>query len=466
MVSGKIIRIAEGSLAEELELVVGDKIIEINGQPLRDIIDLSFAFADEEIDMLIEHADGTQEMLAFEKDYDEELGAEFETAVFDGIRRCANNCYFCFVNQVPPHMRSSLYIKDDDYRLSFLYGNFVTMTNMVEADFERIKRLHLTPLFVSVHTMNMKLREELLQSKRAGLLIEQLDALEAAEVEYHTQVVLCPGLNDGEELDYTISELIKRKPYVQSVAIVPVGLTKYREGCYPLSMFDKAGAAKVIDQVEKWQRKERHETGEGFVYLGDEFYLMAERGLPETEEYDGFPQLDNGIGLLRNFIDEWEQAAESDTDLSVPTNIKVVVGTAAAPIFSKLIAELKVDKLTVKVVPVENKFFGKMVNVSGLLTGRDILEALKADTDKCDGVIIPECALRSGESIFLDDYSLAELEKELSVKLMTALSGDRLRYLLTHWNEVEAADTEEAAYMWQSNAAYTKPAAWREKTDE
>ena len=212
MAAGKIIRIIEDSLAEELELVVGDKILEVNGEPLKDIIDLSFAFADEEIELLVEHEDGEQELLVFDKDYDEELGAEFESAVFDGIRHCANHCHFCFVDQVPPALRSSLYVKDDDYRLSFLYGNFVTLTNMGQADFDRIKELHLTPLFVSVHTMNMELRKKLLGCDRAGLLIGQLDKLEEAETEYHTQVVLCPDINDGENQDLgalTIEELIK-----------------------------------------------------------------------------------------------------------------------------------------------------------------------------------------------------------------------------------------------------------------
>lgn len=457
MTAGKIIRVAEGSLAEEIELSAGDRILEINGQPLRDIIDLSFALAEEEIEMLVEHENGGQELLSFEKDYDEELGAEFESAVFDGIRCCANNCCFCFVDQVPADMRSSLYVKDDDYRLSFLYGNFVTMTNMVAADFERIKKYHLSPLFVSVHTMNMELRERMLRCKRAGGLLEQLAALEAAEVEYHTQVVLCPGINDGAELYYTIAEMVKHRPFVRSMAIVPVGLTKFRAGCCELHSFDRRGAAAVIDQVEKWQKELREKTGEGFVYLGDEFYLTAGREIPPADEYDGFPQLDNGIGLVRNFIGEWEMAAGDDgPGYDEPTAITVVTGEAFATVLKKMTDSLSVKNLTVNILPVENRFFGTMVNVSGLLTGKDILEALQSNKAKCDGVILPECALRSGENIFLDDLRLEELTGRLECPAELALSGDRVRFLLTHWKETDREARERTEYMWQSNAAYTK----------
>ena len=277
MNKGEIIRVAAGSLAEELGLVPGDKILSVNGKELRDIIDLSFAFAEEEIDLLVEHADGEQEMISFDKDIDEELGAEFAAAVFDGIRRCANNCYFCFVNMVAPHMRSSLHIKDDDYRLSFLYGNFVTLSNMGEADFRRIEQLHLSPLYVSVQCMNPELRAQMLRCKRAALINEQLDRLEAAGADYHTQVVLCAGLNDGEELERTIRELVARRPHVLSLAVVPVGVTKFRTDPYPLKQFDAAGAAAVIDMAERWQKRLREETGRTFLYLGDEFYFLAGR---------------------------------------------------------------------------------------------------------------------------------------------------------------------------------------------
>ncbi|WP_440330157.1 DUF512 domain-containing protein, partial [Mitsuokella multacida] len=280
--SGIILRVYPGSLAEELELVPGDKILEINGQGLRDIIDLSFAMADEEIDMLVEHADGEQEMISFEKEIDEELGVEFESAVFDGIRNCANHCYFCFVDMIAPNMRQSLSIKDDDYRLSFLYGNFVTMTNMGPNDFRRIKQFHLSPLFVSVQCMNPELRAQMLRCPGAAKIAEQLDNLEAAGADYHTQVVLCAGLNDGAELERTIREVVARRPHALSLAIVPVGITKYRTDPFPLHQFDAEGAARVIDEVEKWQKKIQEEEGRTFIYLGDELYFLAGRPVPPT----------------------------------------------------------------------------------------------------------------------------------------------------------------------------------------
>lgn len=458
MYLGKIISIAKGSLAEELELVVGDKVMEINGQKLRDIIDLSFAFADEEIDMLIEHADGEQEMLSFEKDYDEELGAEFESAVFDGIRNCGNHCYFCFVDQVAPHMRDSLSVKDDDYRMSFLYGNFVTMTNMAEPDFKRIEQYHLSPLFISVQTMNPELRAQMLRSPRAAEIASQLDRLQQADVEYHSQIVLCPGLNDGADLDHTIAEILARQPYAQSLAIVPVGLTRFREGCYPLQMFDRDGAQRVIDQVSKWQQQQREKTGRTFVYLGDEFYFLAGQELPPAEAYDGFPQLDNGIGLARNFMEEWERAASKAKAYAEPVYLDVISGASVAPMLQKMADSLAIPNLFVRVISVENDFFGHSVNVSGLLTGQDIVAALKRMPGKRMGILLPECALRTGENIFLDDYTLADLQEEFAgVRIETVLGGADYRQALTHWETYRGARTEEAAYMWQSNAAYTKP---------
>ena len=460
MLSGEIIRVAPGSLAEELELRPGDKILQVNGQELRDIIDLSFAFAEEEIELLVEHEDGEQELLAFEKDYDEELGAEFSSAVFDGIRSCGNRCWFCFVDQVPPGMRRSLSVKDDDYRMSFLYGNFVTLTNMREKDFQRIEQYHLSPLFVSVHAMNPELRAAMLNTRRAAEIGAQLDRLEAADVEYHTQIVLCPGINDGKELEYTVSELMKRQPHALSLAVVPVGLTRFREGCYPLRMFDREGAAAVVRQIEPWQKKARRETGRSFVYLGDEFYFLAGIPVPPVEEYDAFPQLDNGIGLTRNFLEEWREAlAEIDASRGYgePLSLAVLCGTAVEPLFRKLFEALTVRGLTVHCLGVENDFFGRTVNVSGLLTGEDMLRALKR-LDGVQGVIFPECALRTGENILLDDMTLEGFRRSLpGIRVETAQGGRDIAQALCDWTHYRGARAAEAAYMWQSNAAYTKP---------
>lgn len=457
MAKGDIISaIHQGSLAEELELVPGDKIISINEQELTDIIDLSFALADEEIEMLIEHENGEQEIIAFEKDMDEELGAEFESAVFGKIRQCANNCYFCFVDQVAPNMRDSLYIKDDDYRLSFLYGNFVTMTNMGPRDLERIHRLHLSPLYISVHTTNPKLRGEMLRTKRGELIMEQLAKLNEADVEYHTQVVLCPGLNDGAELDRTIQDIISMQPCAKTLGIVPVGLTKFRENCYPLKTFDAQGAKKVIEQVRHWQEKMRKQTGKNFIYLSDEFYLLAGEPLPKAEEYDGFPQLDNGIGLTRNFIEQWKETEINPNNYQKLLNLDIICGKSAGKVIKNLVDELNIDNLNANVLALENEFFGHEVTVTGLLTGQDIIKNLKQNKANRDGIIIPSCALREGEDIFLDDYTLEDIKKAFpDEEVKVASDAIMLKNLLADWHNIKC-ERSKAIYTWQSNASYTK----------
>ncbi len=456
---GKILRVYPDSLAEELGLGPGDSILEVNGQICRDIIDLSFAMADEEIELLVEHGDGEQELIAFDKDVDEELGAEFESAVFDGIRSCANHCCFCFVEMIAPDMRSSLSVKDDDYRMSFLYGNFITLSNMGDRDYERIARMHLSPLFVSVHTMNPELRAEMLRCRNAAGIHGQLDRLEAAGAEYHTQVVLCAGYNDGAELERTIRELAARRPHVLSLAIVPVGLTKYRKDPVPLHPFDREGAAAVIRMVEPWQEKMRKETGSTFLYLGDEFYFLAGQDLPPAEAYDGFPQLDNGIGLTRNFLCEWNEQETEETTGREPVYLDVVSGTAVFPVLKRL-AEEEMSRrpgLNVRVLPVENRHFGATVNVSGLLTGEDIVYALEQAGGRRDGVLIPESALRSGEDIFLDDMTLETLERRFpDVRIEAVQSGGDYRKALSDFHSYRKERRKETSYMWQSNAAYTK----------
>ncbi len=397
-----ISKIEIGSIAEELELKVGDKILKVNGKTPLDIIDLSFLMAEEEIELLIEHADGEREIIAFEKDVDEELGAEFESAVFDGVRRCKNHCVFCFVDMIALNMRKTLSIKDDDYRLSFLFGNFITLTNLTAKDFRRIKKYHLSPLFVSIHAMNPELRAKILRTPLGAKINSQLDELERAGVEYHTQVVLCKDLNDGAELDFTIAEILKRRPHAQSLAIVPVGVTKYRRDKFLLNQFDKNSAAKVIEQVELWQQKARADFGRTFIYLGDEFYLLAEKELPPVEFYDDFPQIENGIGMTRNFMKEF--GVEKISVKKILT-IDVVSGTS----FAKILKNLVADNPNVRILPVENKFFGSKVNVSGLLTGGDIIAALKGG--ERDLILIPATALKAGEEIFLDDVTLDELRK-------------------------------------------------------
>ena len=403
----KISRIYAESLAEELGLLVGDKILAVNGKKIRDIIELSFELAEEEVELLIEHENGERELIGFEKDVDEELGAEFESAVCDGIKRCKNHCVFCFVDMIAPNMRKTLSVKDDDYRLSFLYGNFITLTNLKPADFTRIKNFHLSPLYVSIQAMNPKVREKMLRTPIAAQIENQLDKLESAGVEYHTQVVLCPNINDGVELDYTINELLKRRPHVLSLAIVPVGVTKHRRDKFPLTQFDREGALKVIAQVEKYQRQLRGECGKTFVYLGDEFYFLAGLEVPPVEYYDDFPQIENGIGMTRNFIEEFHDAKSLKAESrKLKAKIDVICGTSIAPVFEKLA-----------------NFFGSTVNVSGLLTGSDIIDTLKKFERPRDKILIPATAIRFGENVFLDDVTLDDLKKKFAAQIVPITTG-------------------------------------------
>ena len=430
---GIISTIIPDSIGAEIGLVPGDRLLEVNGEAVQDIIDLSFALAEEEIELLIEHASGNQELIAFEKEYDEDLGLEFENAVFDNVRHCANNCIFCFVDQMPSGMRDSLYIKDDDYRLSFLYGNFVTLTNLNSRDLNRIARLHLSPLYVSVHTTNGELRQQMLGSKHAGKIMEQLTELVEKDIELHTQVVLCPGFNDGKELEKTISDLYAMHPAVLSLAIVPVGLTRYRDNCRPLTKFSASAAGEIIKLVQHWQKKCRTESHSSFVYLADEFYLAAGKEIPSYESYDGFPQLENGIGLVRSFLADWEQEQVAIEGYSEPHYIDVVCGISAEKILSPLIADFQIPNLTVRIIAVENKFFGSSITVTGLLTGSDIIAALKEIPGPRTAVIIPGVALRKGEHVFLDNLTPDTIAAKLAVPVRTAYSALDLKQFLAAW---------------------------------
>ncbi|MBQ7198493.1 MAG: DUF512 domain-containing protein [Selenomonadaceae bacterium] len=428
----KISNIEENSLAQKIGLVIGDKILQVNGKKLRDIIDFSFEFAEEKIEILIEHADGSRELKSLDKDVDEELGAEFESAVFDGIKICKNHCVFCFVDMIAPNMRKTLSVKDDDYRLSFLYGNFITLTNLTDDDFKRIKNFHLSPLYISIHAMNPAVREKLMRTPLAAKIQTQLDKLDRAGVEYHTQVVLCPNLNDGDELNFTIEEILKRRPNALSLAIVPVGVTKYRRDKFPLTQFDKAGALKVIQQVEKFQRQLRGESGETFIYLADEFYFLAELEMPPVEFYDDFPQIENGIGMTRNFIEEFNAENIPATSHALQA-IDIICGTSIAKVLKKLVDEeiKKNPNLDARILPVENKFFGGGVNVSGLLTGGDIIDTLKKFDRPRDKILIPATAIRFGENVFLDDVSLDDLQKIFPAQIIPISNGAEFRKVLS-----------------------------------
>ena len=426
MAAGAVISAVQpNSKAARAGLAPGDRLVRVNGGTARDLIDLSFALAEEIVELEVVKPSGETVQLRIRKNLDESMGFEFESAVFDRVRTCANKCLFCFVDQMPAGLRDTLYVKDDDYRLSFLYGNFVTLTNLTQDDFERIRRFHLSPLYVSVHTTDAELRQRMLGIPRAGEIMRQLQQFVEAGIEFHTQVVLCPGYNDGEYLTRTIRELAGLGPEVLSLAIVPVGLTRFRQDCHPLRTFTAAEAGAIVDEINDWQAKFRAKSGGSFVYLSDEFYLRAGREVPAEEIYDGYPQLENGIGLVRNFLAEWEEAGGcaqlSDAVAEAEKPTLVVSGTAFAPILADLLKSLP----TVRVQAVVNEFFGSAVNVSGLLTGRDIAAHVRSLGIGLQRIILPSTMLRKNERIFLDGMTVEELQQELEapVSIVSGAAG-------------------------------------------
>lgn len=410
-------RVEEGSIAAEAGLAPGDEIISINGSPLADLIDYRYLCADDYIEVEVRKADGEEWLLEIDKEYDEELGVGFTSETFDGLRRCQNRCVFCFLDQMPVGMRHSLYIRDDDYRLSFLHGNFVTLTNLRPEEIERIIAMRISPLYVSVHATEPDARQRLLRNKRAGEVVPLLKRLCDAGIKVHCQVVVCPGFNDGAVLDRTIGDLAALWPRTLSLALVPVGLTRYRIGLPDVKAVGPAEAAAVIDQVAGWQARLTEQGVTDFLYLADEFYLIARREMPPYEEYGNFPQLENGVGLVRLFEEEFK-VAETRFPTAVATrSVRIVTGISAAPIIRGLAARLeRVSGLKADVVAVENRFFGQTVTVAGLLTGQDIIAALTGMAP-VDEVLIPAVALRYERDRFLDDLTPDRLAAEIGQKV-------------------------------------------------
>ena len=424
---GLISAVRKNSLAEAAGIVAGDKLVAVDGVQVKDIIELSFYTSDYEVELELENAQGQRRQVHIDKYPDEDLGLEFEAAVFDKVSTCYNNCIFCFVDQMIPGMRKGLYVRDDDYRLSFLYGNFITLTNLKEEDFQRIIQTHMTPLYVSVHATDPKVRCEMMHNRFAGELIDKLERLFAAGIEVHTQIVCCPGYNDGEILAKSFQDLYARHPHVLTMAVVPVGITKHREGLHPLRTFTKEEAAALIDQVTPWQRQCREETGKTFIYLGDEFYLLAGRDVPTAEWYDGFPQLENGIGLTRSFVDEWQATLPSLSSYQAASPAVIPVGESAFTVLQPLLDALNKQFNTAhSFVPVPNQFFGGKVNVTGLLTASDILRTCKESGKR---LILPAVVLNN-DKLFLDDTALEQFRKEYPGKVDIAKDAKELLHLL------------------------------------
>lgn len=436
-----------GSIAEELGLEPGDAILEINGQPIEDVFDYRLMCQEEYLELLVRGADGDEAIFEVEKDDDEDLGIVFENGLMDDYRSCRNKCMFCFIDQMPPGMRETLYFKDDDSRLSFLQGNYVTLTNMSESDLNRIIHYRMEPINISVHTMNPELRCRMLHNRFAGDALKKIDTLYEAGIEMNGQIVLCPGINDGEELDATIRALSCYLPVMQSLSVVPVGLTRYREGLYPLQPVSKECAAQTIDIIEKWQQKIYKEFGFHFVHASDEFYILAERELPEEERYDGYLQLDNGVGSVRLLCDEFTQALAEEDGSTETREISLATGRLAAPYLERLIRQMneKFPHVRVHLYPIRNVFFGEEITVVGLITGQDLTAQLKEQT-LGEELLISVHMLRSGENVFLDDITTDDVCEQLRVPLRVVKPGGQELLDALLGRTPDEADTEYPGY--------------------
>lgn len=414
-----ISRVISGSIAEEMGIEAGDILEAVNDTPIEDVFDYRYLINDEWITLQLQKADGELWELEIEKEYEEDLGIEFENGLMDEYRSCSNHCIFCFIDQMPQGMRDTLYFKDDDSRLSFLQGNYVTLTNMSQYDIERVIRYRLEPINISFQTMNPELRCKMLHNRFAGEALKKADQLFEAGIAMNGQIVLCKGVNDGKELDYSLEKLSAYAPVLQSVSIVPVGLSKFRQGLYPLEPFDAGDAGRVLEQIHRWQEKMFRKHGIHFVHASDEWYLLAGEELPEEDRYDGYLQLENGVGMLRLLEIEVKEAVKKRTGDSRKDEMTIATGTLAAPHIEKCIAVIreKYPDLKVRVKAITNHFFGEMITVSGLITGTDLREQLKG-VELGERLLLPCNMLRSGEDIFLDDVSVKELEKELGTEIV------------------------------------------------
>lgn len=405
-----------GSIAEELEISAGDKLLAINDQEIEDVFDYHFLANEEYLTVLIEKPDGEQWELEIEKEYEEDLGIEFEQGLMDEYRSCRNKCIFCFIDQMPKDMRETLYFKDDDSRLSFLQGNYVTLTNMSDHDIDRIVRYHLEPINVSFQTTNPELRCKMLHNRFAGEALNKVDRLYEGGITMNGQIVLCKGINDGEELERSIRDLMKYAPQLQSVSVVPVGLSKYRDGLYPLQPFTKEDAKEVLHIIHKWQKKAHEEFGIHFIHGGDEWYILAEEELPEEERYDGYLQLENGVGMLRLLMNEFEDGYESLNGDEIDREVSVATGFLAYPYIKRMADRImeKYPKSKIHVYGIRNDFFGELITVSGLITGQDLIGQLKGKA-LGEKLLLPCNMLRIEEQDFLDDVTLQDVKDALQV---------------------------------------------------
>lgn len=419
--------IRPGTIGEEMGFEIGDAILKINGQEIEDVLDYYYLLESTYIEVEVETKDGQIVTAEIEKDEEEDMGLVFEEEFMGKYRHCSNKCIFCFIDQLPKGMRPTLYFKDDDSRLSFLSGNYITMTNMKEKDFNKIIEYHMSPINISVQATDPEVRTFMLKNPRAKELMGRLQILKDNGITMNGQIVLCRNVNDGEILDKSIRELSQMRPEMQSVAIVPVGLTKFRDGLEKLEPFTPEDCAKVIDQVEAYQQSFYEESGMHFIHLSDEFYIMAGRALPEEERYDGYLQIENGVGMMRLFVNEAQKAVSAlDPHENIHGHVSVVTAVSAGGFIREICRKIEdvYPELTIDVHILTNHFFGENITVTGLLTGGDILDQLKGK-DLGERVFLPQNLLKADEDIFLDDMTLTDFTNTLQVDVsVVKSSGD------------------------------------------
>ncbi len=431
-----IVKVKKNSIAEGLGIEAGDVLLSVNDQEIGDVFDFDFLCADEYIEVLIRKPDGEEWLLEVDKEENEELGVCFDESLMDQAHSCRNKCIFCFIDQNPPGMRPTIYFKDDDTRLSFLQGNYVTLTNLKDEDVERIIRYRMEPINISIHTMDPKLRVFMLKNPRSGEVLRYLDRFYEAGLTMNGQIVLCKGINDGEALDYSMEQLLKFHPVMQSVSVVPVGLTKYREKLFPLEPFEKEDAEQVIDQIEAFQKKAYEQSGHYFIQASDEWYVVAQREVPEESRYEGYLQLENGVGKLRLVMEEFRAELKEllrRKAKPLKKRVSLVCGKSAYPTLSRLCGELKeaYPEHTVLLYPIRNDFLGERITVTGLITGQDLRAQLK-DKDLGESLLIPRVMLRYGTEIFLDDDTVEGVAQALQtrVDIVKSNGADLVRVLL------------------------------------
>ena len=414
-----------GSPAERAGLLRGDTLLSINGEPVIDLVDYEYLTANETIKFEIRAQDGEVKTVTIRKDDYEPLGLSFATSLMDNMRTCRNHCVFCFIDQMPKGGRSSLHVKDDDWRMSFIMGNYVTLTNLDEREIDRIIRRRVSPLYVSLHASDPDVRRAMMKNTRAGDIVPQLKRLVEAGLEFHLQIVLCPGLNDGETLRRSIDDMLELFPAAQSLAIVPVGLTRHRDGLYTLRNYTPQEARRLIDEIETLQARLFARLGTRFVFLADEWYTMSGITLPKHEAYEGFVQIENGVGLLRLFEGEMLDALEGRTPLKQPRRFLMAGGVSAEPFFRDSYRQLLPYGITIDTRAVQNHYFGESVTVGGLVTGSDLIGQLKGE-DFGRALLIPRAMLKADEEVFLDGVTLQDAEAALNTRILPVATGEDL----------------------------------------